>query len=231
MKRSVSYEFRRRTHPSEDVSSIHRQLIETLDKSDLSVWKPGLVPLRIELGDSLECQVDLSSALAHPISGYAAYVFRSSKYTGTSAEFDDRVILKISASEEQCHCLTSEIMVGFVIAFEAYRAAALVDRDLAVSDWQAAVEKGRETGRDCDGRDGIMRFWPNCFYDEALLRKAVGIPADVCVERLKRAGINVRMVLDGIMLDSTAPIFERSELLKHDLEVRRALATGDPCLL
>jgi len=222
MRTRIKFEFRRRTKPSDDIAQLHETLISILRKSHW--WKPGTTVSEPDLQRGLEGQVSLTPGLKNGFVGYVAYVYRSSQYTGNTAEFDDRLVLEGDVDSAIYRRAVGDLFPVLIEAFQPYRAAVIQDEDLALDDWDAASEIARESGIDADGRDGIVRFSPVCFYDDELCFRALRISGKELVSRLRDSVEGLRLMNDGVLLVVTSSILDRDRLIALDQMLRTKLA-------
>lgn len=182
-------------------------------------WRTQVtIPVPVFRRDNLEAQAAISDALAFG-RGYIAYVLRSPTYLRDAAEFDDRLVIELATFESR-----DRLLAELVAVFRPYRGAIEGSGPLVLDDWDAAAERGQQTGRDEDGRHGVWRVHPQSYFDNQLCELAFGASAEDVVLRLKSRGIRAELLLGGVLLDE--PVHgDDCELLAFDVRFRSALAS------
>lgn len=211
---------RRRAMVEDDVLALHREMVKRLSVDAAKWWRGDVSLPEPDFGVDLEAQVNLSHGLIGG-RGYVAYVYRSPDYIRDTAEFDDRLIIEFDDS-----CLPGVLegfLDAFVRVFRPYRAALEFDEDLVLDDWDAAVERSHVTGRDEDGRHGVWRIAPRCYFDGEFCKEVFGIGPQEIAAKLQRGGIEACELAGGVLLDEPVQLVDRAELIDFDRRVRMLL--------
>lgn len=111
--------------------------------------------------------MNLGPGLPVDVQGYLAYVFRDTNYIRDLTEIDDSLVLNNSLPSETYLEIADELFPLLVRIFSPYRASIILDEDLTLDGWEIAKELGRLSGKDEDGRDGVVRIPPVGYFDRA----------------------------------------------------------------
>lgn len=218
-------EMRRRSDPSDDVAALHTQLVKGLSALPRNWWNAGAKISEPDLATGLESQVNLCPGFPDNIQAYVAYIFRGATYSRDLAEFDDRLVLDIQvASEEEYLNTVNELFPALVRVFEPYRASVILDEDLALDDWESANEKGRQTGKDEDGRDGVIRIPPVGYFDNVLCSRVFGFDDREFARRSTDFAEKTLRLNDGIYFVISTQMLDRKQLIDLDQRVRSGLS-------
>lgn len=222
-KVSVKVEMRRRPTVDEPRADALAAFVQRADSLGDPWWR-GTAGPELSEDQSLEIQVNLGSRLPSDATGYAAYVLRDPAYLGDSALFDDRCVLEFEVDERSYRDLARVGFRGYVEAFRPYRAQVLLDEDLALDDWDEATVRKASSGRDEDGRDGIVRVWPVAYYDAELCRRAFGLRPAGVADRLNQAGHAAECLLDGVLVCASAELLDSGRIQSLTSAMMSALA-------
>jgi hypothetical protein len=223
----VKVEMRRRPDVHESRKDAHAAFMERSKSLDSQWWRATERPELVE-DRSLEIQVNLNSELPSDATGYAAYVLRDSGYLGDSALYDDRCVLEFRVDERSFPSLALEGFPAYVQAFRPYRAQVVLDEDMALDDWDEAIARKAKSGRDEDGRDGVVRIWPVAFYDAELCRRSFALQPTEVVRRLSNAGYEAECILDGVLVRASAELLDSAGVRSVTESIKSALALDAP---
>ncbi|MEZ6136185.1 MAG: hypothetical protein R3C53_14925 [Pirellulaceae bacterium] len=222
----IKIEMRRRSDPSDDVAALHAHLVQGLTELIPNWWNAGATINEPDLDNGLESQVNLGPGLPDNAQGYVAYVFRDANYSRDLAEFDDRLVLDIRVASKEYREAVNELFPSLVRVFEPYRASIILDEDLALDDWESANERGRQTGKDEDGRDGVIRIPPVGFFDNAFCLRVFGLDDGEFARRLDGVAEKTLRLNDGIFFVFSMEMLDRKQLVDLDQRVRSELSVA-----
>lgn len=122
--------------------------------------------------------LDLRTALASGLAGQVSYAPRFAGYLSRDiAQSDDFIWLRLDTEKADYARFCSGTLPRLIDIFRPYRAAAETDDAVMLADFDLVCAHSQKSGRDIDGRDGVHRIWPVCFFDDLLCRRAFGIGA------------------------------------------------------
>jgi len=221
--KEVKVELRRRTRSDEDPRQLHARFIEVMREVGAPWWKPDaqIAPLKID--GKLEYQIGINRGLPDDAQGTLAYVHRGADYLKDQALFDDRFVATFHVDDAEYEALANEGFKHLLSAFTPYRGHIILDEDLALDDWDAAIARGVSSGRDEDGRDGIYRIWPVSFFDETLCGRVFGSSAGLLAERWAGEVERAELCFGGIFLVATSRLVDAEAVAEIDKTLRQLL--------
>lgn len=157
--------FRRRSTLTDDISSLHKALLGSVNKLE-GVWSFDIKGSpEIQKGELVSvCKIIGNKRLK----GEVCYALRSDTYLRDESQYDDSISIELSCSAEELESFYNKVFTKLIQVFSAYRAEIVVP-SLARNDWRAIAKATREAGRDIYGRYGVYRIWPVSYYCKALL--------------------------------------------------------------
>jgi hypothetical protein len=182
---------------------------------DLPWGLRGKQPLPVpDIGDQLQVEVDLSASLGSGIKATLSYVFRAATYLRDEGHYDDCFFVDFDHVASDYRAFVVDVFPAYVRAFQPYRAAIVLDEDLAVEDWERVTELRRTTGKDVDGRDSVFRVGPVNYFDRELCRRAFGLAPEEIVKALEGRVESVSILLDGVFIIGTSQLLNREGVAK-----------------
>lgn len=227
MRGKIRFEFRRRTRASDDYMELHRRLLNHLRKAGDPWWNPKTSISNPDMREGLETQVNLGPGLPRNVTGYVSYVFRDPSYSLDTAEFDDRLILDASVEQPDYELMAVHLFPILVEGFRPYRAGVVIDEELALDDWDRAIEIFQASGRDADGRDGVIRIPPVCFFDNELCRRAFRLRPEALARRLQGSTREAKVIDGGILIIASLELLGKDNLVALDDHLRAAIINSD----
>jgi hypothetical protein len=222
-EREVKLEMRRRAHAEDDPHALHERFLAVMRSNGHPWWNSEANLGRLNLGGELECQVDVSKAMSGGATASLAYVHRGSDYIQDRALFDDRFMATVRVDQDGYSTLVNRRLQAFLHAFEPYRAQLILDEDLALADWDAAIATNATTGKDEDGRDGMIRLWPVSFFDDELCRRALGVSPEVVTNRLVGRVERIERCVGGTLIVATSSLLDADGVIATDRNIRTSL--------
>lgn len=223
-RREVKFEMRRRAKVNDNPQALHEQFLATMRKAGPPCWNSDEEFGGLDLGANLECQVDVSRGLSGDAIAGLAYVHRGADYLQDKALFDDRFVATLHVDSVGYAAFVNAGLEYLLEAFRPYRAQLILDEDLALDDWDAAIAKGGATGKDEDGRDGMIRLWPVVFFDDELCRRSLSMSPDMVVNRLLGKVERVERCFGGTLIVATSELLDSEGVLATDRRIRGLLA-------
>ncbi len=215
---------RRRARVEDDPHALHARFLLAMRTAGRPWWNTEEEFGGLDLEGKLECQVDVSKGLPNGAVASLAYVHRGADYLHDKALFDDRFVATLHVDRPQYANLVNSCLWPILEAFRPYRTQLILDEDLALDDWDAAITKSGDTGRDEDGRDGMIRLWPVVFLDDELCHRALGIGPDMVVNRLTGKVERVQRCFGGTLIVATSELLDVSGVVATDRRIRELLA-------
>lgn len=222
--REVRFEMRRRTKVSDDPQALHEQFLAAMRTSGCPWWISDEELGGLDVGADLECQVDVSRGLPGDATASLAYVHRGADYLQDKALFDDRFVATLHVDSVGYAAFVNTGLECLLEAFRPYRAQLILDEDLALDDWDAAIARSGDTGRDEDGRDGIIRLWPVVFFDDELCHRSLGMSPDIVVNKLLGKVERVERCFGGTLIVTTSEFLDSDGIVASDRRIRGLLA-------
>jgi hypothetical protein len=127
---------------------------------------------------------------------------------------DDRMYIEFNSSKIDYIDFCKNVFPAYVIMFNAYRGI-VCPKEISFLDF--------EKSRNVNLRDTIFRFYPLCFYDEELCRRALNLSAVDVVDRLTGQVETAQLFNDGaLIIESSYPrSIEQANLF--DLKIKSLL--------
>lgn len=220
--------FRHRAKCSESVELRHAEAVRSLGcplREWLGAFGAGAVYFESESKGG--GAADLSPALRDGVAAAISYCSRPA-IDADHAMYDDVLTLEFDESGVDYSVFSLAIFGQVVRAFDAYRASIVLDEDLDLDDYDEILDLADSTGRDVDGRDGVFRISPICFFDRELCARAFGISPEGVSKRINGRIEFVSTIHDGVLIVVTQEIVGRDALIDLDLEVREMLGASIP---
>jgi hypothetical protein len=212
--------FRHRAGRTESIELRHAELVRKL-KNPMVAWlgdyDPRAIHFESETVDS--GAVDLSRALRADVSAAISYCSRS-VIDADHAMYDDVLTLEFSAADADYSTFAQPVFGQLAEIFDAYRGSVVLDEDLDLADYDQILDKVETSGRDVDGRDGVYRISPVCFFDRELCSRAFGIAPEEIFGRLRGKIEHVEITHDGVLIVATREILTKASLVSLDREIR-----------
>lgn len=215
--------FRHRADPTSSVELRHAEIVQKLRDpmvSWLGKYDPGAIRFESEAIDS--GAADFSPALHAGVSAAISYCSRS-VIDADHGMYDDVLTFEFDPSAADYSLFALPIFGQLVKVFGAYRASVVLDEELDLDDYDRILDEVDATGRDVDGRDGVFRISPVCFFDRELCNRAFGIPPAEIIDRLVGKIEHVEKIDDGVLIIATREILTQSSLVALDREIRDLL--------
>lgn len=223
-RREVKFEMRRRAQVNNDPHALHEQFLAAMRAAGRPWWNSDAEFGGLDLDGNLECQVDVSKGLPGDAIASLAYVHRGADYLQDKALFDDRFVATLHVDGDGYAEFVNAGLGHLLDAFRPYRAQLILDEDLALDDWDAAIAKSGDTGKDEDGRDGMIRLWPVVFLDDELCRRSLGMSPDMVVNRLTGKVERVERCFGGTLIVATSGLLDSDGVMATDRRIRELLA-------
>ncbi len=210
----ITAEFRHRARVDEPIAERHAKVMLGLAGID-PPWgiRGRQAPHAPDVGGELQAEVDLSASMGPGIKATITYVFRAATYLRDEGHYDDCFFVDFEAPADY-RTFVLEVFPAYVKAFEPYRAAVVLDEDLALRDWAQVVELRRATGKDVDGRDSVFRMGPVNYFDREFCRRAFGLAPEDVVKALHGRVELASMLLDGVFIVGSSQLLNREDLDK-----------------
>lgn len=223
----MKVELRRRARHDDDPGGLHARFLKVMGEVGSPWWNGNAEIAGVSFEGKLECQVGLSRGLPGDAVGSLAYVHRGADYLKDQALFDDRFVATFYLDDAGYRALVDTGFEHLVRAFGPYRGQIILDEDLALDDWDAAVARGGSTAKDEDGRDGMHRMWPVVFLDDQLCRRALGIPPGTVADRLKGEVERTNLLHGGILVIASSDLLSVDTLVATDQRIRQRLSIAE----
>lgn len=175
------------------------------------------------LGPEL-CQIlQLRGKLGKGVTGRILFRIRAEDYLKDRSSLDDYLIIEFDAGKVKWDEFVDNAFPTYARAVGAYYGS-MARVDEPISYWRRAVEIGKATGRDLDGRDGFFRFGPINFMDRELCRRGCGgMTPQQIVDQLTGVVPDVRLFEDGVIIVAADHFPEEEEIAASDRAIRRHL--------
>lgn len=223
-RREVKFEMRRRAQVNDNPHTLHDRFLAAMRTAGHPWWNSDVQFDGLHLEGNLECQVDVSKGLPGDAIASLAYVHRGADYLQDKALFDDRFVATLHVDSDVYADFVNAGLGRLLEAFRPYRAQLILDEDLALDDWDAAIVKGGVTGKDEDGRDGMIRLWPVVFLDDELCLRSLGMSPDMVVGRLMGKIERVQRCFGGTLIVATSELLDPDGVVATDRRIRGLLA-------
>lgn len=215
--------FRHRASPVGSIERRHVELVQQLKDpmvSWLGKYDPRAIYFESETIDS--GAADISDALHNGVSAAISYCSRNA-IEADHGMYDDILTIEFDPSRADYPVFALPVFGQLVKVFGAYRATVVLDEELDLDDYDHILDEVDATGRDVDGRDGVFRISPVCFFDRELCNRAFGIPPAEIIDRLVGKIEHVEKIDDGVLIIATREILTRPSLVALDREIRDLL--------
>jgi hypothetical protein len=158
------------------------------------------------------------------LSGQAIYKARFPGYVSKDvARADDTMRVRLHTEKVDYAAFCTETLPRLITIFGSYRGYVATDAKVRAAEWEAVRQQSRQTGRNIDGRDGIFRIWPVCWFDDVLSRRAFGIDVPEAIRRVAPECECAAQVAGCAFLIVTSAIAARSNLDVIDARVKARL--------
>jgi hypothetical protein len=222
--REVKFEMRRRAHVNDDPQALHQGFLAAMRTAGHPWWNSDAKFGELDLHGKLECQVDVSEGLPGDAIASLAYVHRGTDYLQDKALFDDRFVATLQVDDGRYAEFVNAGLGPLLDAFRPYRAQVVLDEDLALDDWDVAIARSGKTGKDEDGRDGMIRLWPVVFIDDELCRRSLAMSPDMVVNRLEGKVERLERLFGGILIVASSELLDLDGVVATDRRIRKLLA-------
>ena len=222
-RREVKFEMRRRVRVTDDPHTMHERFLAAMRAAGRPWWNSDTEFGGLDLNGNLECQVDVSKGLPGDTIASLAYVHRGADYLQDKSLFDDRFVATFHVDGDEYADFLNAGLEHLLDAFRPYRAQVILDEDLALDDWDLAITKSVDTGKDEDGRDGIIRIWPVIFLDDELCRRALGMSPEDVVNRLMGKVERVQRCFGGTLIVAASGLLDSDGVVAIDRRIRELL--------
>jgi hypothetical protein len=180
----VDVMIRRRARLDEPIPELNARFLEQFVAVP-GFWGEGktAADAPFELGET--GSLDLRKALRDGLSGQVVYMARFAGYLSKDvSRADDYLRIRLDTDKIDYASFCGETLPRLITIFGSFRGYVGTDAKVRAADWEIVRQQSRKTGRDVDGRDGIFRIWPVCWFDGELSRRAFGISAEEAVRRV-----------------------------------------------
>jgi len=215
--------FRHRASPTDSIQQRHVELVQRLRdpmESWLGEYDPSAIHFESETVDS--GAADFSDALHNGVSAAVSYCSRNA-IDADHGMYDDVLTLEFDPSRANYSVFALPVFGQLAKIFGAYRASVVLDEELDLDDYDQILDEVDATGCDVDGRDGVFRISPVCFFDRELCIRAFGISPAEIVDRLAGKIEHVEIIDDGALIIATREILDSSSLVALDRGIRDLL--------
>jgi hypothetical protein len=222
----VDLKMRRRARLDEPISTLNARLVEQF-MAVPGFWGEGKTAADAPLEQDETGSLDLRKALRDGLSGQLIYMARFPGYLSKDvARADDTLRIRLNTDKIHYATFCTETLPRLIAIFGSYRGYMETDAQVRAADWQVVRQQSRQSGRNVDGRDGIFRVWPVCWFDDVLSRRAFGIDVPEAIRRVAPECERAEIVADCAFLIVTSAIVTGSSLDMIDTRIRARLHGG-----
>lgn len=227
----VDVMMRRRARLDEPIATLNARLVEQFVAVP-TFWGEGKTAADAPLEQDEIGSLDLRKSLRDGLSGQVIYKARFAGYLSKdAASADDSMRVRLNTDKIDYATFCTETLPRLITIFGSYRGYVETDAKVRAADWEVARQQSRKTGRNVDGRDGIFRIWPVCWFDEELSRRAFGIGVEEAVRRAALECEHVEVVAGCALLIVTSAIVVGANLDVIDARIKSRLGAGAPAQL
>jgi hypothetical protein len=222
----VDVMIRRRARLDEPIPQLNARFLEQFVAVP-GFWGEGkaAADAPFELGET--GSLDLRKALRDGLSGQVVYMPRFAGYLSKDvSKADDTLRIRLDTDKIGYARFCAETLPQLLTIFGSYRGYVETDAKVRAADWDIVRQQSRKTGRDIDGRDGIFRIWPVCWFDDELSRRAFGIRAEEAVRRVAPECEHAELVGGCAFLIVTSAIVVGPNLDVLDARIKSRLSAG-----
>ncbi|WP_425618834.1 hypothetical protein NA78x_002550 [Anatilimnocola sp. NA78] len=197
----VRIRIRHRPKTGESAKQRHEVAIETLLSASLAnEAATESVILEFAEGDELDVgAAQLNSICRNGVNANAVYGPRFQDMPDVAMYDDSLTIVCDTQLVDYVSLLTTSLPI-VISTFGAYRANVVVSNEQDMIDYKMLNELRRSDPRDLDGRDGILRLSPACYFDRTLCERAFRLSCEVAAARLKQVAEHVELWEDGVLV-------------------------------
>jgi hypothetical protein len=222
----VDVMIRRRARLDEPIPELNAKFLEQFVAVP-GFWGEGktAADAPFELGET--GSLDLRKALRDGLSGQVVYMARFAGYLSKDvARADDHLRIRLDTDKIDYASFCGETLPRLISIFGSYRGYVEPDAKVRAADWEIVRQQSRKTGRDVDGRDGIFRIWPVCWFDGELSRRAFGISAEEAVRRVAPECERAETIAGCAFLIVTSAVVVGPNLDVLDARIRSRLSAA-----
>jgi hypothetical protein len=219
----VDVQMRRRARLDEPISTLNAGLVEQF-MAVPGFWGEGKTAADAPLEQDEVGSLDLRKSLRDGLSGQVIYKARFLGYLSKdAASADDSMRVRLNTDKVDFATFCTETLPRLITIFGSYRGYVETDAKVRAADWEAARQQSRQTGRNIDGRDGIFRIWPVCWFDDVLCRRAFGIDVPEAIRRVAPECEHAELVAGCAFLIVTSAIVAGQNLDVIDARIKSRL--------
>lgn len=223
----VDVQMRRRGRLDEPIPTLNARLVEQFIAVP-GFWGEGKTAADAPLSEGeAASSLDLRKSLRDGLSGQAIYIARFPGYLSKDvARADDTMHVRLNTDKIDYAAFCTETLPQLIAIFGSYRGYVETDAKVRAADWETVRQQSRKTGRNIDGRDGIFRIWPVCWFDDVLSRRAFGIDAQEAIRRVAPECERAELVAGCAFLIVTSAIVTGANLDVISARIRSRLGSG-----
>jgi hypothetical protein len=223
----VDVMMRRRGRVDEPIPALNAALIEQF-MAVPGFWGEGKTAADAPLSEGeAGSSLDLRKSLRDGLSGQAIYIARFPGYMSKDvARADDTMRVRLNTDKIDHATFCTETLPRLITIFGSYRGYVETDAKVRAADWDVVRQQSRQTGRNIDGRDGIFRIWPVCWFDEELSRRTFAIGVEEAVRRAAPECERAEVVAGCAFLIVTSAIVTGANLDVINARIKSRLGAG-----
>ena len=222
----VDVMIRRRAALNEPVDALNAGFLEQLAGIP-DVWGEGKTAADAPFERGETASLDLRKALRDGLSGQIVYMPRLAGYLSKDvAKADDWMRIRLDTDKVDYAAFCTRTLPQLIALFSSYRGYVETDAKVRAADWQIVRQQSRQTSRNIDGRDSILRIWPVCWFDEELSRRAFGIGVEEAVRRAAPECEHAEVIAGCAFLVVSSSIVPGSALDALDARLKSRLGVG-----
>lgn len=227
--RYLKFMLRRRPRLGEDMAELNASILARFAQVP-GFWRPGSDIARARLLKTEESlTVDLRHARKVLIEGLGGQMRYHTRFpmivSDDDAMNDDALLFGLDTALVDHVSFCRSTLPRLIEIFEPYRMEVITDEALSIADWEIVCAHYRETRRSIEGRHGVFRIWPVCYFDDLLCRRAFGLAAAEVVARAAPECERAELINGGaFLLATTAIVTGAAELDAMDARLRARLS-------
>jgi hypothetical protein len=222
----VDLRMRRRARLDEPIPTLNAKLVEQF-MAVPGFWGEGKTAADAPLEQDETGSLDLRRSLRDGLSGQVIYMARFPGYLAKDvARADDTMRVRLNTDKIDYASFCTETLPRLITIFGSYRGYMETDPKVRAADWEVVRQQSRQTGRTIDGRDGIFRIWPVCWFDGELSQRAFGIGVEEAIRRAAPECEHAEVVAGCAFLIVTSAIVVGANLDVIDARIKSRLAAG-----
>jgi hypothetical protein len=217
---------RRRARLDEPIPVLNASLLEQFVAIP-AFWGQGKAAADAPFEYGETGSLDLRKSLRDGLSGQVVYMARFAGYLSKDvAKADDTIRIRLDTDKIDHAAFCGTTLPQLIAVFGAYRGYVGTDPKVRAADWEIVRQQSRATGRNIDGRDGILRIWPVCWFDEVLSRRAFGIGIHEALRRVAPECERADLIAGCAFLTVTSAIVTGPDLDVIDARIKSRLHAG-----